>query len=206
MEIIMDLLYYDLLIVTPYKYVMKSTYFILIAIFGINFLTAQNPSDLPDPSIPSVDRSEETSDLANDDKVSDSTTQTTKGNQKENLTLLRESDVLTRLNLLPIFSWKNPGDPARHIGPLPADFYKLFEVGADASTIELSDAMGVSLAGVKALSASMRQYDKALMDQQKIQDDLQKKTSSLERTVERQKKEIELLKRQMMEVMAKLPR
>ncbi len=202
MEIIMDLLYYDLLIVTPYKYVMKSTYFILIAIFGINFLTAQNPADLPDPLIPS----EEVADLVNDAKVSDSTTQATKGNQKENIILLRESDVLTRLNLLPIYSWKNLGDPARHIGPLPADFYKLFEVGTDATTIELSDAIGVSLAGVKALSASMRVYDKALVDQQKIQDDLQKKTSSLERTVERQKKEIELLKRQMAEVMAKLPR
>lgn len=206
MEIIMDLLYYDLLIVTPYKYVMKSTNFIVIAIFGINLLTAQNPADQSVPLIPSVDTSGEVSHLVNDDRVSDSTIQATKGNQKESMVLLRESDVLTRLNLLPIFSWKNLGDPARHIGPLPADFYKLFEVGADASTIELSDAMGVSLAGVKALSASIRQYDKALMDQQKIQDDLQKKTSSLERTVERQKKEIELLKRQMMEVMAKLPR
>lgn len=202
----MDLLYYDLLIVTPYKYVMKSTNFILIAIFGINLLTAQNPSDRSVPLIPSVDTSGEVSHLVNDDRVSDSTIQATKGNQKESMVLLRESDVLTRLNLLPIYSWKNPGDPARHIGPLPADFYKLFEVGADASTIELSDAMGVSLAGVKALSASMRQYDKALMDQQKIQEDLQKKTSALERTVERQKKEIELLKRQMLEVMAKLPR
>jgi hypothetical protein len=185
---------------------MKSTYFILIAIFGINFLTAQNPADLPAPLIPSVDTSKEVADLANDARVSDSTTQATKGHQKETMILLRESDVLTRLNLLPIYSWKNLGDPARHIGPLPADFYKLFEVGTDAITIELSDAIGVSLAGVKALSGSIRQYDKALMDQQKIQEDLLKKTNSLERTIERQKKEIELLKRQMAEVMAKIPR
>jgi hypothetical protein len=122
---------------------------------------------------------------------------------RQPLLLLRESDMLMRLSVLPIYTWS---DSVRHISPLPQDFFKIFETGANDKSIPVTDAVGVSLAGVKALWMDMKRYDLALVDLQKNNEELSRKSRSLERVVDRQRKEMELLKRQMQDIINRLPR
>lgn len=124
---------------------------------------------------------------------------------RQNMLLVRESDILNRINVLPVYTWIDPVSAARHVSPTALDFLKLFDILTDNSN-PVSDADGVSLAGIKALSLSIRQYDIDLLDQKKTNEDLSKRTRSLERIVDQQKKEIEMLKRQITELMARIPK
>jgi hypothetical protein len=124
---------------------------------------------------------------------------------RQNMLLVRESDILNRINSLPVYTWVDPASAARHVSPTAQDFLKLFDIVIDNNNL-VSDADGVSLAGIKALSLSIRQYDKELLDQKKINEDLSKRTRSLERVVDQQKKEIEVLKRLVAELMARIPK
>ena len=117
--------------------------------------------------------------------------------------LLRESDVVLRLNSLPIYTWV---DEVRYIRPLPRDFNKLFDTGKDEEPISMEDALGVSLAATKALTQEIRRYDVAMIELEKANEDLSRKYRSLERLVTQQRKQIELLRRQMSDLMLRRDR
>ena len=183
---------------------MKTLIFILILIHGVSGLTAQEEVE----SITSASTDSILADLPSNEllvfQIVDSSMirEETKV-VRHPLLLLRDSDMLTRLSVLPIYTWS---DSVRHISPLPQDFYKIFETGADEKTIPLNDAIGVSLAGVKALWMDMKRYDLTLLDLQKTNEELSRKSRALERVVDKQRKEIDMLRRQMQDIINRLPR
>lgn len=122
---------------------------------------------------------------------------------KQTMFLLRESDILIRLNSLPIYTWN---EDVRHIRPLAQDFNKLFDGKKDDDKIQVEDAVGVSLAGIKAISRDLKHYDLIIVDLQKTNDELARKYRSLERVVDKQRKELEYLKRQMADLTLRVSR
>ena len=74
---------------------------------------------------------------------------------KENFTLVDGDDVLARLRKVPVSTWNyiSEGSGARHLGPMAEDFYSAFALGTSDKAIGVQDAVGVSLAAVKALDA-----------------------------------------------------
>lgn len=165
----------------------------------VNLVEAQEIPPMPEDTI----RSEMLYIQQDSMKKYSDTVQTT--DTRQNILLVRESDILNRINVLPVYTWIDPVSAARHVSPTAQDFLKLFDIAIDDSN-PVSDADGVSLAGIKALSLSIRQYDLDLLDQKKTNEDLSKRTRSLERMVDLQKKEIEMLKRQVTELMARIPK
>ena len=77
-------------------------------------------------------------------------------NRKENFTDVNLEDVLARIRVLPISTWRYIGEEdrtVRHIGPMAQDWNAAFKFNADDQTINMSDLDGVNLAAVKALEA-----------------------------------------------------
>lgn len=66
-----------------------------------------------------------------------------------------ESEVLVKLENLPVESWSYISNGERHIGPYAEDFKEMFGIG-DGVTINYLDAIGVLMASVKALSEKVR--------------------------------------------------
>jgi hypothetical protein len=87
---------------------------------------------------------------------------------KEHFTSVSGDDVLARLRKVPVSTWNyiSEGQQARHLGPMAEDFYGAFSLGVGDTSIGVQDAVGVSLAAVKAL------------DERTIE--LQKKTAEVE--------------------------
>ena len=82
-------------------------------------------------------------------------------NAKEAFRALDLDDVLARIAALPMQEWQSPDQPGavRHIGPVAQDFHEAFGLGESALRINMIDADGVALAGVKALEARTRDLD-----------------------------------------------
>jgi hypothetical protein len=97
---------------------------------------------------------------------------------KENFSLIDGNDVLARLRKVPVSTWNYiaEGQQSRHLGPMAEDFYTAFQLGTTDKAIGIQDAVGVSLAAVKALDA------KTLELQQKAEEveQLRTKVSTLE--------------------------
>ncbi|MBK8503191.1 MAG: hypothetical protein IPL46_13815 [Saprospiraceae bacterium] len=183
---------------------MKALLFILILLQSLTSLQAQEQAIFSEAGgIDSMVAEISTNDQVISNLIDSSVAQGDTRTSRPSLILLRDSDMLTRLSVLPIYTWS---DSVRHISPLPQDFYKIFETGADEKSISINDAMGVSLAGVKALSMDMKRYDLVLIELHKTNEELSRKSRSLERVVEKQRKELELLKRQMQDIINRLPR
>src|SRR5688572_11076289 len=74
---------------------------------------------------------------------------------KENFTFVDGNDVLARLRKVPVSTWNYiaEGQQSRHLGPMAEDFYSAFQLGTTDKAIGIQDAVGVSLAAVKALDA-----------------------------------------------------
>ncbi|HVF57642.1 MAG TPA: tail fiber domain-containing protein [Pyrinomonadaceae bacterium] len=74
---------------------------------------------------------------------------------KENFTGVDGNDVLARLRKVPVSTWNYiaEGKESRHLGPMAEDFYSAFRLGTTDKAIGIQDAVGVSLAAVKALDA-----------------------------------------------------
>ncbi|MGB8509001.1 MAG: tail fiber domain-containing protein [Pyrinomonadaceae bacterium] len=74
---------------------------------------------------------------------------------KENFSLVSGDDVLARLRKVPVSTWNyiSEGRQTRHLGPMAEDFYGAFGLGVGKTSIGVQDAVGVSLAAVKALDA-----------------------------------------------------
>lgn len=72
-------------------------------------------------------------------------------NRKERITTIDYGKILSSIVELPIYEWQYIGEKRRHIGPMAQDFYELFELGDDETTISSIDRHGVALASIKAL-------------------------------------------------------
>jgi hypothetical protein len=72
---------------------------------------------------------------------------------KANFAPVSESEILDRLNSIPIQTWnyKSQDPSVRHIGPAAQDFYAAFGVGEDELHISTVDADGVALAAIQGL-------------------------------------------------------
>lgn len=97
---------------------------------------------------------------------------------KENFFNVDGNDVLARLRKVPVSTWNYiaEGQQSRHLGPMAEDFYSAFQLGTTDKAIGIQDAVGVSLAAVKALDARTTQL------QQKTEevDQLRAKVATLE--------------------------
>ena len=54
----------------------------------------------------------------------------------------------------------NPGEDIKRIGPTAQDFYKLFNLGGNDTSIRSADMAGVALAGIKALNQKKKEEKK----------------------------------------------
>ena len=75
-------------------------------------------------------------------------------NLKENFAPVDPAQVLEKVEALPISEWnyKRDGAAKRHIGPVAQDFYAVFGVGDNDTTISTIDPSGVALAAIQALA------------------------------------------------------
>jgi hypothetical protein len=76
-------------------------------------------------------------------------------NAKEDIHPLGEDSFKSRLEKLPLYTWKYKGEKTTHMGPMAQEFKKIFGVG-DGKTIHSSDAIGVFLASAKEAMANGR--------------------------------------------------
>jgi hypothetical protein len=78
---------------------------------------------------------------------------------KENFTELSRDDVLAKINLLPITQWNYKAENANtmHIGPVAQDFYDIFGLGNNNTSISTVDPAGIALVGIQALSEKVNQ-------------------------------------------------
>jgi hypothetical protein len=92
--------------------------------------------------------------------------------KKENFQGLALNQILDNIDNLPIMRWNYKGEDSsiQHIGPFAEDFHDLFQLsGADNQTINYTDGIGVSLAGVKALSTQFKELkDKNAVLEQRL--------------------------------------
>jgi hypothetical protein len=81
---------------------------------------------------------------------------------KENFSLVNGDDVLASLRKVPVSTWNyiSEGQQSRHLGPMAEDFYGAFKLGTTDKAIGIQDAVGVSLAAVKALDARTLELQK----------------------------------------------
>ena len=77
---------------------------------------------------------------------------------KENLKEVSGSDILTKLEALPLYQWNYVAEPdiSKHMGPMAEDFHASFSLGGDNKTISGVDRNGVALAAIKALIVQNR--------------------------------------------------
>lgn len=83
---------------------------------------------------------------------------------KENFRETDGSEVLAKLEQLPISSWNYRGAPTaeRHLGPVAEDFRAAFGLGASERYVSVTDEAGVALASVKALQQQVKQRDERI--------------------------------------------
>jgi hypothetical protein len=77
-------------------------------------------------------------------------------NRKEDFLSVSGEDILARLRLVPVTTWRYRDEVDRstlHIGPMAQDWHRAFGFTADDRTINMSDFDGVNLAAIKALEA-----------------------------------------------------
>lgn len=80
-------------------------------------------------------------------------------NKKENFTELDRDDLLNKVAQLEITHWNYKGDEASHIGPVAQQFYALFGLGNDSTSISTIDPAGIALAAIQELDKRTREID-----------------------------------------------
>lgn len=92
---------------------------------------------------------------------------------KENFTLIDKTDLLSKIDQLPITIWNYKNEPnVKHIGPMSQDFYKLFGVGNDDKTISTIDPVGVALSAIKELNKKIKELEELKMQVEDLQNRL----------------------------------
>jgi len=85
-------------------------------------------------------------------------------NRKEGFLAVDGEDILSRIRLLPVTTWRYRDEVDRstlHIGPMAQDWHRAFGFTSDDHTINMSDFDGVNLAAIKALEARTAQLQSA---------------------------------------------
>lgn len=83
---------------------------------------------------------------------------------KENYTNIDLNQILEKIDQLPVMGWNYKTDDAsvRHIGPFSEDFFETFKLSNSTVSINPTDEIGVTMVGVKALSAKVKEQDKKI--------------------------------------------
>ncbi len=83
---------------------------------------------------------------------------------KEKFVKIRSDDILRKIDRLEVSRWKYKSDDksVSHIGPVAEDFNRLFKTGSREDELHLIDSIGVSLAGVKALSGKINAQEREI--------------------------------------------
>lgn len=104
-------------------------------------------------------------------------------NLKENLAPVDGAALLELVGRLPVYSWNyrdvNPG--SRHIGPMAQDFYSVFGVGDNDTTISTIDPEGIALAAIQALKKDADEKDARIEELQRQVDALHQQLQQLSR-------------------------
>ncbi|MFL6254543.1 MAG: tail fiber domain-containing protein [Pyrinomonadaceae bacterium] len=110
---------------------------------------------------------------------------------KENFKGIDGNDVLARLRKVPVTSWNyiSEGAQSRHLGPMAEDFYGAFGLGTSDKAIGVQDAVGVSLAAVKALDARTLELQQKTEEVEQLRtkvNTLEQRLSALEQLMQKQ--------------------
>jgi len=110
---------------------------------------------------------------------------------KENFFDVNGDDVLARLRKVPVSTWNyiSEGSSARHLGPMAEDFYSAFQLGTSDKAIGVQDAVGVSLAAVKALDARTLELQQKTEEVEQLRskvNTLEQRLAALEALVQKQ--------------------
>lgn len=102
-------------------------------------------------------------------------------NMKKDFVEVNTHEVLDKIAALPITTWQYKRDPGvlRHIGPMAQDFHAAFNVGKDDKTISVTDAAGVSLAGIQALNQRCDQLVAESAKKDEVINDLESRLEEL---------------------------
>ncbi|UOQ71470.1 tail fiber domain-containing protein [Hymenobacter cellulosilyticus] len=119
-------------------------------------------------------------------------TNTSDINLKENIQPVESSQVLGLIRQLPLSRWTYKGTAGEtHLGPIAQDFYRLFHLGLNETSISTIDPAGVALAGVQELAhqndqlrAENAQLRQQLQAVQAGQTTLDARLATLERTAQ----------------------
>jgi hypothetical protein len=74
---------------------------------------------------------------------------------KHQITELSPTQVLEKLNAMPIHQWQYKAMEGNHIGPMAQDFHSTFQLGQDESKIATLDVAGVALVAIQGLSQEL---------------------------------------------------
>jgi trimeric autotransporter adhesin len=110
---------------------------------------------------------------------------------KENFFSVDGNDVLARLRKVPVSTWNYiaEGQQSRHLGPMAEDFYSAFQLGTTDKAIGIQDAVGVSLAAVKALDARTMELQQKTAEVEQLRskvNTLEQRLAALEQLVQKQ--------------------
>jgi hypothetical protein len=113
---------------------------------------------------------------------------------KENFSEVNGGDVLARLRKVPVSTWNyiSEGRQSRHLGPMAEDFYSAFKLGTTDKAIGIQDAVGVSLAAVKALDARTLDLQQKTEEVEQLRakvNSLEQRLAALEQLIEQNAKQ-----------------
>ena len=110
-------------------------------------------------------------------------------NLKTDFTAVNPENILSKLAVLPIESWRYTNEVAgiRHVGPMAQDFKATFGLGKSDKMIGYLDASGVALAALQGLNQKVDERNQALETQMAQKDaeikQLQQSIAELEKAV-----------------------
>lgn len=93
--------------------------------------------------------------------------------KKEDFSDLNGTDLLQKIQQMPIQKWKYKGTNEYHIGPVAEDFFEAFGLGNDDKGISTVDPAGIALAAIQ-------EQQKMITTQQQLILQLQKRIEALE--------------------------
>jgi trimeric autotransporter adhesin len=99
-------------------------------------------------------------------------------NSKENFQSIDETQILDKLEQMPVTKWNYKHDPNRdYIGPTAQDFKAAFGLGDDDKSINTLDEAGVTLAAIKGLGKQLKARDQQIA---KLQSDIHERDAKME--------------------------
>jgi hypothetical protein len=115
---------------------------------------------------------------------------------KENFSVVSGEDILTSLRKVPVSTWNYiaEGQQSRHLGPMAEDFYGAFKLGTTDKAIGIQDAVGVSLAAVKALDARTLELQRKSAEVEQLREKvntLEQRLAALEQLMQQNTKQPE---------------